>query len=146
VSTFGCLRDGRTGLTAPRSSRREREQQCFVFDIEHNHYWHPLFGRRPDRLSDAVEVALRLVEAAPPLVPVYSHRFLTTHRTGRRPVLSVWQASDSIIYGHDLADYFSHEFRIPNRGEHGTPPRVPVWEDYFGLFDDHRTEDQGGTC
>lgn len=108
----------------------------FDFDIRQNAYWHPLFGPRSDDYDAAVERALEFVASAPPLLPVYGHRFLATQPAdGPRAVLSVWQAVDSIFYGNDLADYFAHEFRI-DRPAWATsePPPVPVWEDLFDLW------------
>lgn len=112
-------------------------QRAFSFDVTHGQYWHPLFGVKPKGEKKAVEVALRYLDTCPPLIPVYSHRFLTTQPAdGQRPVLSVWQAVDSIYYGGDLADYFHREFSIPSPPWSAKlDPPVPVWE---GLFDLHQ--------
>lgn len=110
--------------------------RALAFDIERDGYWHLSFGERPEALSDAVEKATEFVASAPPLLPIYGHRFLTTEPSdGSRAVLSVWQAADSIFYGNDLADYFAREFGT-SRPSWATAaePRVPVWEDLFGLF------------
>ena len=110
--------------------------RAFSFDIDENDYWHPRFGERPDVLADAIDQALAVVAAAPPLIPIYGHRYLCSAPSeGTRPVLSVWQAVDSVVYGHDLAHYLAAEF--------GTEPppwpadealSVPVWEDLFDLW------------
>lgn len=86
--------------------------RAFAFDIEQCQYWHPLFGARPVSDADAVIQALEFVSTSPPLIPIYSHRFLTTPSSRPRAVLSVWQAVDSVFYGNDLADYLSREFAI----------------------------------
>jgi hypothetical protein len=124
------------GARSVLRSTREWIDRAFAFDIEQGQYWHPLFGVRPPSLHDAVGQALAVVRAAPPLIPIYAHRFITTHeRAEPRAVLSVWQAVDSIFYGYDLAEYFAREFRInrPNWAARDAPP-VPVWEDLFDLF------------
>jgi hypothetical protein len=115
---------------------RQWLERAFAFDIEHGEYWHPSFGEQPRRVEDAIAQALRVVAEAPPLMPIYAHRFLVTAPAdGPRPVLSVWQAFDSIFYGNDLADYFANEFDIPRPlWATSEPPGVPVWEDLFDLF------------
>jgi hypothetical protein len=109
--------------------------RAFSFDIEHNRYWHPLLGERPGSVGAAVDQACAHLLEAPPLIPVYAHRFLATQPTdGPRAVLSVWQAVDSIYYGNDLADYLAREFTV-DRPSWATadPPPVPVWEELLGL-------------
>lgn len=124
------------GAEAVLDSTREWIDRAFAFDIEHGQYWHPLLGDRPERLGDAIHQALEVVRAAPPLIPIYAHRFITTHETpGPRAVLSVWQAVDSIFYGNDLADYLAREFGVSRPSwAAATEPPVPVWEDLFDLW------------
>jgi hypothetical protein len=86
--------------------------------------------------ADAVAQALEVVRAARPLLPIYAHRFLATSPSdGPRAVLSVWQPTDSIFYGNDMADYLAREFGLdrPDWAADDAPP-VPVWEDLFDLF------------
>ena len=115
---------------------REWIDRAFEFDVTQGQYWHPSFGQRPDDADQAVQVALAVVRAAPPLIPIYAHRFIATSPTsGQRAVLSVWQAVDSIFYGNDLADYFTNEFQVERSAWAAVDaPRVPVWEDLFDLF------------
>jgi hypothetical protein len=124
------------GAQAVLNDTREWIDRAFAFDIEQGQYWHPLLGVRPPSLDDAVRQALAVVRAAPPLIPIYAHRFITTHEGPEpRAVLSVWQAVDSIFYGYDLAEYFAREFQI-DRPEWAADEAaaVPVWEDLFDLF------------
>ena len=114
---------------------REWIAGAFAFDIEHAGYWHPRFGGRPATTADAIEQALAVVAAAPPLVPVYGHRFLCTVPVDApRAVLSVWQAVDTIYYGADLADYLHRELGVtrPDWAGDEMPP-VPVWGELFEL-------------
>jgi hypothetical protein len=121
------------GAQSVLESTREWIDRAFAFDIEHGQYWHPLLGVRPPDLGDAISQALEVVRSAPPLIPIYSHRFITTHE-GTRAVLSVWQAVDSIFYGNDLADYLAREFGVSRpRWAESAEPAVPVWEDLFDL-------------
>ena len=110
--------------------------RAFTFDIVNDQYWHSLFGERPTDNADAIETALTFVHSAPPLFPIYGHRFLATSPAdGSRAVLSVWQAVDSIVYGNDLADYLGREFGIARpTWSATTKPQVPIWERLLDLY------------
>ena len=70
-----------------------------------------------------------MVEDAPRLIPLVSHRYLPeTPRVAGNPVFSVRQ-SDVICYGADLADYFEREFVAPRRPPPVTHRYVPFWSD-----------------
>ena len=44
------------------------------------------------------------------LIPVYAHRYLVcSPNADGSPVLSIWNASDAIVYGHSLLDYLGKE-------------------------------------
>jgi hypothetical protein len=91
-------------------------QGC-LFDVEHNNFWLPEWGKRPELLSDAFKIAREMIAEAPKLIPIYSHRFISEepYEAGN-PVLSVYQM-DIIYYGFDLDDYLRHEFNLPGRKE-----------------------------
>lgn len=112
--------------------------RAFAFDIRNNGFWHERFGHRPAGDEAAVAAALAVVHAAPPLLPIYAHRFLATQPTaGPLPVLSVWQANDSTIYGNDLADYFHREFGVSRPSWAAADVNdIPVWGDLLSIFDD----------
>jgi hypothetical protein len=118
------------------NEHRDQIRQSFRFDIGENSYWHPLFGAKPAEVEDAIALAIAFVDRAPPLIPVFGHRYLVADPAVKtRAVLSVYQAVDSIVYGNDLADYLSREFGIPNpEWSSEEAPRVPVWEDLFDLW------------
>lgn len=122
---------------AEAQSTRRWIRRAFEFDIRGRQYWHPLFGGRPDDDTEALDVAMAIVETAPTLIPIYAHRFLVAGMDAPRPVLSVWQAVDSIYFGNDLADYLANEFGC-ERPEWAVPypPHVPVWNELFDLLDD----------
>lgn len=97
----------REWLDTPRSG--------IFFDIENNNFWLPEWGPRPKTIEEALQVAGRLLAAAPKLIPVCMHRMIPDdpHLEGN-PVFSVHQ-TDIIYYGHDLEDYLLHEFQLPGR-------------------------------
>lgn len=124
------------GPDAVAAEARRWVHNAFAFDIEQNAYWHPSFGLKSADPSSAIKQALAVVDTAPPLFPIYAHRFLVSRPSDdTRAVLSVWQAVDSIFYGNDLADYLAREFGIDRPSWAATEaPQVPVWEDLFDLF------------
>jgi hypothetical protein len=101
------------------------------FDVEHNALWWPEWGERPATPAERAEVMRDLVQAAPRLIPILSHRYIPEHPSeAGNPVFSVMQ-SDIIYYGADLADYLSREFfRDPSRIPVSEPNRrIPFWSD-----------------
>lgn len=115
---------------------RDWVRRAFTFDIEHDQWWFEGWGPRPHAVHDAIQLALQQLALAPPLIPIFSHRFMTTEPVGYgNPVLSVYQAGDSIYYGYDLAHYLHREFGVPQPPWSARiPPRVPVWGDLFDLL------------
>lgn len=82
-----------------------------LFDIEHNSFWDPEWGPKPESADEAKVIATKAVGKAPGLIPVFSHRYLPAEPCEQgNPVLSVYQ-TDIIVYGADLPTYFAHEFR-----------------------------------
>ena len=51
-----------------RSLKRPIDGICF--DVEHNSFWYPPWGERPERLEDGLEMARASLAAAPPLIPI----------------------------------------------------------------------------
>ncbi|TBR21651.1 SMI1/KNR4 family protein [bacterium] len=101
------------------------------FDIEHNAYWPKEWGARPPALEDAFKAARQKVEAAPKLIPLYSHRYLpAAPREAGNPVFSVYQ-TDVIYYGRDLRSYLACEFgdRPWEAATSGSLKRIPFWTD-----------------
>ena len=81
-----------------------------LFDVEHNGFWYPDWGLRPERMADARSVAAQRLATVPRMVPVYGHRYLPAGPgSGGHPVLSIYQ-TDVVVYGRDLADYIGREF------------------------------------
>lgn len=123
---------------------RETIASSFDFDIEVGQWWFDSWGARPEDPEAAKKIALEHLASTPPLVPVYSHRFMTTEpREYGNPVLSVVQAVDSIYYGYDLAHYLHREFGVPRPPWSArTPPPVPVWGEFFHLLGNVQDDDE----
>jgi len=97
------------------SSWLDAPKQGILFDVEHNAFWMDGWGMRPSSVAQAKDVASKFIDAAPRLIPVFSHRVLPSdpHLAGN-PVFSVHQ-TDIICYGFDLEDYLRHEFKLHGR-------------------------------
>jgi hypothetical protein len=100
------------------------------FDVEHNAFWSPEWGTKPEILDARREVVRLAVLDAPRLIPVFGHRYIPSHPcSAGNPVFSVHQ-TDIIYYGNDLADYFYHEFRVPLPSWAAQRPRhIQFWSD-----------------
>jgi hypothetical protein len=106
-----------------------------LFDVQNNAYWHSSWGRRPDDLLKALDVAREHLAKAPKMVPIYGHRFLPAGRgTYSHPVMSMWQ-TDIICYGADLADYIQREFGPAptdgSRAARSAHATVEFWRDFL---------------
>ncbi len=123
----------------PEEKLRERlawPSEGLCFDVEHNVFWLPSWGPKPEGLNDALSVARTAVAAAPVLIPVYSHRYIPAEPTSAgNPVYSVYQ-TDLIYYGEDLASYLTKEFRVPLPSWAARSPRqIRFWSDLIAWVD-----------
>lgn len=99
-----------------------------IFDVHSNDFWPASWGDRPDARDDREREARAHLARVPRLVPVFSHRYLTSDpQFSPSPVFSVHQ-SDIIFYGDNLLDYVAHEFRVPPLRPSGRT-HVPFWSD-----------------
>lgn len=81
-----------------------------LFDVEHNALWLEEWGERPHGQGARAAVVRAALAKAPPLVPVYGHRYAPSDPVkGAVPVLSVYQ-TDIIVYGSDFRHYLLAEF------------------------------------
>jgi len=99
-----------------------------LFDVHNNGFWPDSWGSPPDGRDDQEREARAHLARVPRLVPVYSHRYLTSDpQFVPSPVFSAYQA-DVILYGDNLLDYIAHEFRVPPLHP-SDRTRVPFWTD-----------------
>lgn len=84
--------------------------QGLEFDVEENNLWRSHWGPRPATAEARAQRICELLERAPRLIPVYSHRYLLAEPCqAGNPIFSIVQ-SDIIVYGADLRGYFLFEF------------------------------------
>ena len=100
-----------------------------LFDVENNDLWWPQWGERPVTAATRAEVLRDVVNQAPKLVPLVSHRYLPCepHEAGN-PVFSIY-GSDVIYYGADLADYFEREFASERGPIVGPVKQIRFWSE-----------------
>jgi hypothetical protein len=110
----------------------ERPRNGVLFDVEHNDFWYPGWGPRPESLKAALEIARDRLASVPRLIPVYANRYLPAEPgEPGNPVFSI-QQTDIIYYGMDLPSYLENEFGVTNPNPDPTPktPRpVSFWSD-----------------
>ena len=93
--------------------------------------WDISWGLEPDRVEDKNKKIRKMLESAPPLIPLYGHRFLPIFENKEIPVLSVVDL-DIIYYGMDLYDYFEVEFGHKRLVSDSKKYReVPFWTSNF---------------
>jgi hypothetical protein len=109
--------DWRDGNETRLLAMLEAPLNGYLAYIEHDCFWLPEWGPKPELLSDARAIVTTKIAEAPKLIPIYSHRYIPEepHESGN-PVFSVYEM-DIAYYGFDLDDYLRHEFNLPGRKE-----------------------------
>lgn len=135
LPTGGGWPDWRHGHVALLRSWLDRPVEDVLFAVAEADFWHPGWGTRPARRTDAVTGARAHLASVPQLVPVYSHRYLPAGRESfAHPVLSI-RGADIIPYGYDLIDYVHQEFGGPQDRTEEEPQVVDVtaafWADFL---------------
>ena len=121
------------GPLGPLEERVGAPIEGLLFDVEQNGLWLDDWGLKPGEADAALATARENLKQAPPLVPVWGHRYLpTAPHEEANPVLSVMQ-SDIVAYGNDLSSYLSRELGIPTRS---TPPLTPKPTPFWSQFVD----------
>ena len=107
-----------------------------LFDIKNNSFWLDKWGTKPSDFKDQKKIAEDELIKQPKLIPIYSHKYLSSEPSEvANPIFSVYQM-DIIHYGKDLMDYFSNEFGIElpvSFGTINTPKRIRFWSDMIDL-------------
>ena len=87
--------------------------KAFEFDIANNAdslqaMLKELLGEFTDT-EDFKKAVMKSLESSPKLIPFYAHRCFFDGMDNM-PIISFWQAVDTIIYGYDFEDYLKAEF------------------------------------
>ncbi|MDP2212734.1 SMI1/KNR4 family protein [Phenylobacterium sp.] len=107
----------------------KRPLEGLLFDVENNALWWSEWGERPGTPEARAEVVAKVVNEAPKLIPLVSHRYLPMEPSeAGNPVFSVHQ-SDVIYYGGDLTNYFEREFVNPRRPLPQHIKHIRFWSD-----------------
>jgi hypothetical protein len=101
--------------------------ESFWFDVKHNGIWWPEWGAKPAKPDAQFEALRAAMDAAPRLIPLYSHRFLPQEPfEAGNPVFSVYQ-TDVTHYGANLADYIQRELGDPRAKVLPPCKEIPFW-------------------
>ena len=91
--------------------------ESFVFDIEHNApSLQAMLAEHLGEFTDTEsfkKAVLESLQNSPKLIPFYAHRCFFDGMDDM-PIISFWQAVDTIIYGYDFEDYLEAEFLTSN--------------------------------
>ena len=90
-------------------------KESFEFDISNNAdslqaMLKELLGEFID-IEDFKKAVMRSLESSSKLIPFYAHRCFFDGMDNM-PIISFWQAVDTIIYGYDFENYLEAEFLI----------------------------------
>ncbi|WP_214481728.1 SMI1/KNR4 family protein [Bacillus sp. SM2101] len=109
-----------------------------IFDIEHNHFWIKEWGNIPDSLQGAIKIATLHYHKAPKLIPVYSHRYISSEPIENwNPIMSVYQ-TDIIYYGENLSSYLQKEFILkkPKHLDFNNIKPIRFWSNIIDNWDE----------
>ena len=116
------------------SKRINYPKEDLIYDVENKLLWKEDWGEKPKTFNEQKEIVLNYLKRQPKLIPIYSHRFISSEPVEEgNPVFSIYQW-DIIHYGNDLLDYFSNEFQIEipkSYGEIKNPKRIRFWSDFI---------------
>jgi hypothetical protein len=98
-----------------------------LFDVNNNAFWMESWGHKPKSHNERQEIVKKNYIKYPKLIPIYSHRYISSDPLELdNPVLSVYQ-TDVIYYGFNIFDYFAKEFHF-DLPENFNVPSAPVRE------------------
>ncbi|MDR2976083.1 MAG: hypothetical protein LBV19_02055 [Streptococcaceae bacterium] len=92
--------------------------------------WSESWGSEPANQMEREEVLREKIQSAPKLIPIYSHRYITSFQDRENPVFSI-VGSDIIYYGENLISYLEIEFGCKSRSDMDITKIEPVsfWSD-----------------
>ena len=92
---------------------QQRIKDDFIFDIENNtesikDMFFSIIGKNSEK-SDLKNVIMTALDKSPRLIPFYAHRCFFDGMDGM-PIISFYQAVDTVFYGSDFENYLENEF------------------------------------
>lgn len=92
---------------------------AILIEVSRGSFWcQAAWGPRPEGLAEAVSVAKGVMDAAPPLVPIYGHFYMPSRpNLPGNPVFFV-RGGEVRCSGYDLTDFF---LRVKFKGGGGSP-------------------------
>lgn len=92
-------------------------KEAFLFDIEHNiDAMKAMLGEVIDEslcIEEFTNEVMNWLDKSPKLIPFYAHRCFFDG-IDNAPIVSFWQANDTVFYGSDFENYLENEFFNPN--------------------------------
>jgi hypothetical protein len=111
-----------------RSLRRPGDE--LRFEVQYDGFWLEAWGPRPMEDAAAVSFIDGLLSKAPPLIPVYGHRYMPSLPSEPGNPVFTLEGSSATYAGFDLVAYFKHEFHVPFvEGNETSPRRIAFWSD-----------------
>ncbi len=107
----------RLGLSAVEiekeiNERLQRPLEGLLFDVKNNDFRFEEWGVKPTDKNEQISLIKKKFETYPILIPIYSHRYISSLPNEiDNPVFSVHQ-TDIIYYWFNLIDYFAKEFEF----------------------------------
>ncbi len=124
--------DWRTESEEEIRGRLEWPVEGALFDVRNGEFWYRPWGPKPPTVAERVAQAEARLRELPPLVPVYSHRYMpSVPGEAGNPVFSIHQ-TDVVYYGNDLWSYLCREFgagRFRSGFCRAEPRRIDFWSD-----------------
>lgn len=96
-------------------------------DVRNSGFWPAFWGDQPDAKDDWEREA-RTSCPRRGLIPVLSHRYMTSDLKVQPQSSLLGYQTDIIFYGDNLLDYLAHEFRLGSLHP-SERPHVPFWSD-----------------
>lgn len=98
------------------SDFQQRIEESFLFDIENNTeslqlMLEEFIGHYTEQ-NEFKNAVMNALHQSPRLIPFYAHRCFFDGMD-EMPIISFWQAIDTIVYGSNLENYLENEFILP---------------------------------
>lgn len=126
---FVNLRD-KTTENVERIKNRIKDPIEWIKEHAEDVYCFDQYGNDAKSPAEIREYVLSIIDDAPKIIPIYSHRFIPMGVSDDPPIISV-HGCDVIYYGANLADYLQIEFGNKKQSEidFANIQKIPFWSD-----------------